>query len=214
MLQSFFHSHSSYSDNGCKQQACRAAAGAAIPVVTLLRALCPPHTLACPRTGGLPVVHAPTARAGLFPALRGITCDCALTMTSPSITFGPPSLLHSRPVVLSALSTSAWLRRVPTISPLQPWRRAPFHLTNRPGHAGRIGHGSWRLLAICSAFRRGPWCDSAQYITRPAAHAHPNGGSTPTGVTAGPAHTNDSIGALRVPMACGRTDDKFARRDQ
>ena len=136
------------------------------------------------------------------------------TMTSASIRFGPPSLLRSRPVALSAPSTGARLRRVPTISPLQPWRRAPFHSTNHSGHAGRIGHGSWRLLAIRSAFLRRPWCGSTQYITRPAAHAHPNGGSTPTGVTAGPAHTNDSIGVLRVPMACGRTDDKSARWDQ
>ena len=174
----------------------------------------PPHVSTPPLTGGLPVAHAPTARAGSFPALRSITCDCAFTMTSASIRFGPPSLLRSRPVVLSAPSTGARLRRVPTISPLQPWRRAPFHLTNRPGHAGRIGHGSWRLLAIRSAFRRGPWRDSAQYITRPAAHAHPNGGSTPTGVAAGPAHTNGSIGAFRVPTACSRTDDKSVRRDQ
>ena len=26
-----------------------------------------PHTSACPKTGGLPATHAPTARAGLFP---------------------------------------------------------------------------------------------------------------------------------------------------
>ena len=45
-------------------------------------------------------------------------------------------------------------------------------------------------------------------------HAHPNGGSTPTGVTTGPAPTNGSIGAFRVPMACGRTDDKSVGRDQ
>ena len=140
----------------------------------------PPHTSACPRTGGLLVAHAPTARAGSFPALRGITCDCALIMTSASIRFGPPSLLHSRPVALLAPSTGARLWRVPTISPLQPWRRAPFHSTNHSGHAGRIGHGSWRLLAIRSTFCRGPWRDSAQYIMRLAAHPYSNGGSITT----------------------------------
>ena len=137
-----------------------------------------PHTSVCPRTGGLPVAHAPTTRAGSFPALRSMTCDCAFPMTSASIRFGPPSLLRSRPVAPSAPSTGARLRRVPTISPLQPWRRAPFHLINRPGHAGRIGHGSWRLLTIRSAFRRGPWRDYVQYIAHLAAHALPNGGFT------------------------------------
>ena len=65
-----------------------------------------------------------------------------------------------------------------------------------------------------SAFLHRPWRASTQYIMRPAAHAYSNGGSTPTGVIAGPSHTNGSIDAFRVPMVCGRTDDKSVRRDQ
>ena len=65
-----------------------------------------------------------------------------------------------------------------------------------------------------SAFLCRPWRGSTQYITRPAALAHSNGGSTPADVTAGLSHTNRSVGVLRVPTACGRTDDKSARQDQ
>ena len=43
MLQSFSHSHSSYNVTGCKQHACRVAAGAAPLAVTQCRARCPPH---------------------------------------------------------------------------------------------------------------------------------------------------------------------------
>ena len=49
-----------------------------------------------------------------------------------------------------------------------------------------------------SAFLRWPWRGPTQYITRPAAHARSNGGSTPTGVTAGPPRTNGPTDALRV----------------
>ena len=46
------------------------------------------------------------------------------------------------------------------------------------------------------------------------AYTHSNGGPTLANVTAGPSHMNSSIGMFRVPMACGRTDDKSVRRDQ
>ena len=65
-----------------------------------------------------------------------------------------------------------------------------------------------------SAFLRQPWRGFMQYITRPAAYAHSNGGPTLADVTAGPVRTNGSIDMFHVPMACGRTDDKSVRRDQ
>ena len=49
-----------------------------------------------------------------------------------------------------------------------------------------------------SAFLRWSWHGPTQYITRPAAHARSNDGSTPTGVTVGPLHTNGPTSALRV----------------
>ena len=141
-------------------------------------AQCPPHVSTPPRTGGLLATRVFTARAGSSPARRALTYARALRMTLGDIRFGPPSLLRSQPVVLSALSTGARLRRVPPISRFQPWRRTPFHSTDHSGHTGRIGQGSWRLPAIRSSFRRGSWRDYAQYIVHLAAHAFPNDGFT------------------------------------
>ena len=132
-----------------RSRSCTPCSGAAS------RAVPPPHVSTPPRTGGLPATRVFTARAGLLPARRALTYARALRMTLGDIRFGPPSLLRSQPVVLSAPSTGARLRRVPPISPFQTWRRASFHSTDHSGHAGRIGQGSWRLPVIRSSFRRG-----------------------------------------------------------
>ena len=65
-----------------------------------------------------------------------------------------------------------------------------------------------------SAFLRRPWRDSMQYIMPLAAHAHLNGGSTPTTVVVCFLHAKDSTDALCVSKECGHTDDKSTRRDQ
>ena len=65
-----------------------------------------------------------------------------------------------------------------------------------------------------STFLRWPWRDSIQYITCLVAHAHLNGGSTPTTIIVCFSRTKDSTDALRALKECGRTDDKSTQRDQ
>ena len=65
-----------------------------------------------------------------------------------------------------------------------------------------------------SAFLPRPWRDPTQYITRLAAHAHLNGGSTPTTIVVCFLHAKDSTDAFCIPKECDRTDDKSTPQDQ